>query len=155
MPNINLGYGSGEPTQPTFLYLLTLNSPATYIPVGNLGNMKWGLKVKDADTTNQGDPWMQSIPTLIDGNNLVADLHFIPSSAGADYDANALEGHSFTSGLGYIMRQRQVRQWKLVWPDGAGMFFSAYFSDYPVDMNIEKDLLANCTLKITGEPTFF
>lgn len=152
---INLPYGSGEPAVGSLLKLLTLNSPGVYAPIGNLGNMKWGLKVKDADTTNQGTVWTQGIPTLIEGGTLTADLHLIPSSAGADFDANTLEGHSFTSGLGEIATTRQVRQYSLTWPDGSGMFFSAYITDFPVDMNVDKDILSNVTFKVTGAPTFF
>lgn len=151
---INLPYGSGEPAVGSQLSLLNLESPATYNLVGNAGNQKWGLKVKNADTTNQGTVWTQSIPTLLDGGAFNCDLHFIPSSTGSE-EAVGLEGHGFVSGLGWIATQRQTRQWKLVWPDGSGMFFSAYITDFPVDMNLEKDLMANMTLTVVGQPEFF
>jgi hypothetical protein len=116
--------------------------------------MKWNLKIMDADVTNQGTVWKQGIPTLRDGGTIVADLHFFPSSPGADL-TGTLEGHSFVTGLGHIAVNADVRQYRLVWPDGAGMFFSAYITDFPIDMGLEKDLLSNFTLKVTGPPTFF
>jgi hypothetical protein len=151
IPNITLPGGSGIPAVGSILNLLVYNSPQTYKPVGNMGNLKWGMKTMDADTTNQGTIWKQGIPTLNDGGTITGDLHMIPASAGADYNANTLEGHSFDSGLGNIMINREVRQWRLDWPDGSGIYFSAYFTEYPVDMNLEKDMEANITLKVTGE----
>lgn len=152
---INLPYGSGEPGVGSQLSLLNLESPAVYVLVGNLGTQKWGLKVKTADTTNQGTVWTQSIPTLLDGATFAAELFFVPSSAGSEETHTGLEGHGFVSGLGWIMTQRQVRQWKLVWPDGSGMFFSAYLTDFPIDMKVDGVLTAQATLTVTGQPTFF
>jgi hypothetical protein len=152
--NINLTEGTGIPAVGSLLYILNLDAPSIYIPIGNLGNMKWGLKIMDADTTNQGTVWKQGIPTLRDGGTITGDLHLVPSSPGADL-TGTLEGHSFVDGLGHIAVNADVRQYKLVWPDGAGMFFSAYITDFPVDMQIEKDLLCNITWKVSGPPTFF
>lgn len=152
--SINLPYGSGEPSVGSILSLLNLQSPAVYNPIGNAGKQKWGMKVKNADTTNQGTVWTQSIPTLCDGGSYNIDLHLIPSSQGVE-EGVGIEGHGFVSGLGWIATQRQTRQWKMVWPDGSGMFFSAYFSDFPVDMDMDKDLMSNVTLTVTGQPLFF
>jgi hypothetical protein len=154
LTNVNLPLGSGIAAVGSLLQILNLASPSKYIPIGNLGNMKWGFKLMDADTTNQGTVWKQGIPTLRDGGTITGDLHLVPSSAGADL-TGVLEGHSFVTGLGHIAVNADVRQYKMTWPDGAGMFFSAYITDFPVDMQIEKDLLCNITWKVTGAPTFF
>lgn len=150
--NLNLPEGSGIPAVGSVLSILSL--AGGYKPIGNLGNMKWGLKILDADTTNQGTVWKQGIPTLRDGNTITGDLHFIPGSPGADV-SGALEGHSFIDGLGFIAIDADVRQYRLVWPDGSGMFFSAYMTEFPIDMSVEKDLLCSVTFKVTGQPTFF
>lgn len=151
---ITLSAGSGEATVGSILYLLNLQSPAVYNPVGNVGNMKMNMKVKDADTTNQGTIWTQGIPTLLEGGSYSFDLHFIPASAGSE-GAVGIEGHSFLSGLMWIFTQRQIRTWKLIWPDNSGVFFTAYISETPIDMNLEKDLMAAVVIKITGQPQFF
>ena len=151
---ITLSQGSGEATVGSILYLLNLQSPAVYNPVGNVGNMKMGMKVKTADTTNQGTIWTQSIPTLLEGGTYTMDLHFIPGSAGTE-EAVGIEGHGFISGLMWIFTQRQIRTWKLIWPDGSGVFFTAYITDAPVDMNLDKDLMAAIVITITGQPQFF
>lgn len=150
--NVNLPGGSGIPAIGSVLSLLSL--AGGYVPIGNAGNLKWGMSVENAPTTNQGTVWKQSIPTLRDGGELTCDLHFIPGSAGADV-SGALEGHSFVDGLGFICRNADVRSWRLVWPDGSGMFFTAYLSKFPVDMSVDKDLIAAITLQLTGPPAFF
>lgn len=152
LTNINLPAGSGIPAIGSVLSILSL--AGGYHPIGNLGNMKWNAKVMDADTTNQGTVWKQSIPTLRDGGTITGDLHFQPGSGGADV-TGTLEGHSFIDGLGFIFVDADVRQYRLVWPDGSGMFFAAYITDFPVDMSVEKDLLCNITWKVTGQVTFF
>jgi hypothetical protein len=151
--NINLTAGSGMPAVGSQLYLQNLQSPAVYNLVGNVGNQKWSPVAKTADTTNQGTVWMQSIPTILDGAKFTVELFFIPGSAGSE-EAVGLEGHGFVSGLGWLFTQRQVRQWKLIWPDASVMFFSAYITDFPVDMAVEKALSVSMTLTVTGQPTF-
>lgn len=154
LPNVTLAEGPGIAAIGSVLYLQTLQTPPTFAAVGNLGNMKWGFKLKTADVTNQGTVWMQSIPTLRDGGTITGDLFFMPLSPGADA-AGQIEGHSFVDGLGFIATNADVRQWKLVWPDGSGMFFSAYITDFPIDMAVEKALTCAITLTVTGPPTFF
>jgi hypothetical protein len=152
--NINLPYGSGEPGVNTILRLANLGSPQIYNPVGNVGNIKWGLKNKGADTTNQGVSFTQSIPTVTDVGTFTADLHFIPSSTGSDGVAG-LEGHGFDSGLGQIFTLKQVRPWSVTFPDGTGAYFMGYILDFPIDAAIEKDLMVNMTIQVSGEPIFF
>lgn len=156
VPYITLNQ-SGIPAVGCILYLLNLDSPGYYIPIGNLGNMKWEYQLKDADTTNQGTTWMQGIPTLNNPGELTADIHFIPDSQGVEGSISGIEGHSFLTGLGWIATQRQVRTWKQVWSNtaGNGFYNQGYITNFPIDMNIEKDLLANFKLKFSGAPTFF
>lgn len=150
--NITLSYGPGEPTVGSVLYVGNLGSPTTYKPVGNAGNQKWNLKAKTADVTNQGTPWVQSIPTLLDAGTFTCDVHFIPSSGGSD--TSGAMGHGFTSGLGSLFTQREILPWKLVYPDGTTEYFTGYISDFTQDMNLEKDLNVNMVITVIGEPIF-
>ena len=153
---INLPYGSGEAANGSQLALLNLASPAVYQLIGNVGNEDWALSIKDAETSNQGLPWTQGIPCIVDGGDFTFDLMLVPSSVGNEESASAgLEGHGFETGLGWVATQRQTRQWKLTWPDGTGIYFSAYFTKFPVSMPVDKALTAKCALKITGAVTPF
>lgn len=151
---INLSQGSGTPAVGTILSVSNLGSPQTFIPIGNASNIKWNLKMGQADTTNQGTGWKQSIPTLGDPGTMTCDIHFIPGSAGRDGLSTGLEGHSFSSGLGYIFQNRQIRYYTLTFPDGTAEVFQAYISEFPIDADVTKDLMLHVTFQLTGQPTF-
>jgi hypothetical protein len=152
LSNLDLVYGPGQPAVGTILSVGSLGSPLTYRPVGNAGNLKWDQSATTADVSNQGSPFKQKIPTMIDPGSLTLDLHYIPGSVGADSSGN--EGHGFTSGLGSLFTQRLVVPWKLAFPDGTTEYFLGFISKYPIDANLEKDLMINMTIDVTGEPTY-
>lgn len=151
VPN-TLSQGSGIPAIGTILSLGNLGSPQVYNAVGNQGNVKWDPKNKHAETTNMGTAWTQFIPTISDGGSVTGEFHFIPGSSGSD-GLTALEGHSFSSGLGYIFKNRQTRQWKLTFPDGTVEAFDAFITDFSIDASVDKDLMLHITLQVTGQPT--
>lgn len=155
IPNINLAGGSGIPAVGSILAVGNNGSPLLYNDVGNASNIKMGLKAEQADTTNMGTVWKQSIPTLLDAGTMTVELHFIPDSVGQD-NTTGLEGHGFsaTGALGDIFAGREIRPWKITWPDGTFYIFNAFILDYPIDANVTKDLMINMTLQITGQPTF-
>lgn len=150
--NVNLN-GGGQPTVGSVIFVANVGSPQTFNPLGNLGNWKWGMKTKSVDVTNQGTPWTQAIPTIRDGSTITLDIHFVPQSAGSDGTAG-IEGHSFATGLGMIFTLGQTRSFKIVYPDGTTWYFTAFILDFPIDAQVEKDLMASLTLQVTGEPLF-
>ncbi len=153
LQNITLSQGAGIPAVGTILKLGNLGSPQVYNPIGNAGTQKWTLKTKSADTTNMGTAWTQSIPTLLDGGTYTVQTYFVPGSAGVD-GTTGIEGHSFSSGLGYIYQNRQIRQFQLVFPDGTVELFSAYILDFTLSESVDKTLVLDMTLQVTGQPTF-
>lgn len=155
LQDITLPAGSGLPALGTILFMSNQGSPAVFNPVGNLSNLKINFKTMSADTTNMGTPWTQSIPTLLSGDTLSGELHFIPNSAGKDNTTGTV-GHSFglPGAIGQVFASRQVREYEIVYPDGTSCFFQAFVENYPVDANVEKDLKINITWKITGQPAF-
>jgi hypothetical protein len=136
----------------TILYYGAGGSPTTYKPVGNVGNIKWPLSVKTADVTNQGTNWTRSIPTLFEGGVMTCDLHWIPGSTGSD--SSGAFGGGFTSGLGSVFTQGIVAPWKLIFPDGTTQYFTGYISKFPIDANLEKDLMVAMEITVMGEPIF-
>ena len=153
LTNITLPYNNnagGEAAVGTILSLGTVGSPTTYLPIGNMGNIKWNLKVKTADVTNQGTNWTRAIPTLYEGGTITGDLHFVPNSA----NTATIEGHSFATGLGSVFTQGTIAPWKLVFPDGTTWYLNGFITDFPIDANLEKDLMCAITITVVGEPTF-
>ena len=152
--NITLSGGPGIPAVGSVLSVATPGSPITYRPLGNAGNQKWTLKRKTADVTNQGTPWTQIIGTLLDGGTFTCDLHFIPGSIALD--SSGAFGHGFASGLGALFTQflNALYSWQLTFPNGDIIYFTGAITDYTMDMNLEKDLLVNLSIMVSGEPQF-
>lgn len=154
LQNITLPYNNsagGEAAVGSVLSVATPGSPVTYLFLGNAGNQDWPLSVKEADVTNQGTAWTRSIPTLFDGGKFTCELHFVPSST----DTATIKSHSFTgSGLGAIFTGGVICQWKLQFPDGITWYFSGFVMDFPVGMDLTKDLLVKLVIRVIGEPIF-
>jgi len=151
--NITLPYNNsagGEAAVGSVLSVAAPGSPTSYLYVGNVGNQKWPIAVKSADVTNQGTQWTRSIPTLFEGGKFTCDLHFVPSST----NTATIEGHSFASGLGSLFTSGTLCMWKLEFPDGVTWYFAGYMMNFPVDMNLEKDLLVALEIQVVGEPIF-
>lgn len=157
--NVTLPGGSGEAAVGSVLWIGSAGSPQVFNPIGNLGNMDWGIKTELADTTNQGTPWRQRIVTLHDGDKFTAELHFRPDGGGGQTDTAPYDGvtpfsPSFHNGLGSIHTQGQLRQYKLVFPDGTTWYFQAIMTDFPINMDLTKDLLCKIVFQVSGEPIF-
>lgn len=157
--NITLPAGPGLPAVGSILSVANFGSPMTYLAIGNAGNMKIGMKNKTADVTNQGTPWTQVIATLHDGGTFTCDLHFIPGSA----NTGSIEGHSFLTGIGALFNGNISNVasglapncfWQLTWPNGVTIYFEGPIVDFPVDMNLEKDLMISMTIQVSGEPVW-
>ena len=159
LTNVTLPQGSGLPAVGSVLWIASLGCPVVYNPIGNLGNMDWALKAEVADTTNQGTNWRQRIVTLHDGDKLTAELHFMPNGGGGQHDGTSFDGTtpyspSFNNGLGARHTQGIVSAFKLVFPDGTTWYFSAIITDFPIQMDLTKDLMCKVVFQITGEPIF-
>jgi len=157
--NVTLPGGSGLAAVGSVLWIASAGSPQVYNPIGNLGNMDWGLKAEFADTTNQGTPWRQRISTLKDGDKFTAELHFMPNGGGGQTDNTTFDGvtpfsPSFSHGLGSVFTQSQLRQYKLVFPDNTTYYIQMFISDFPMSMDLSKDLLCKLTFQVSGQPIF-
>ena len=151
--NITLTGGSGIPAVGTILSVLTQTSPGDYLAIGNAGNLKWSLKREIADTTNQGTPWKQSIATLYDGGTVTIDLHYIPGSPGID--TSGAFGHNFPTGLGSLFLQfNTLLSFSLTYPNGTQVFLNGHITEFAQTMDLTKDLMANVTITISGEPVW-
>ena len=154
LPNFNSQ--GGEAAVGSVLSVAPPGSPTVYLFVGNAGNQDWPLSVKEADVTNQGTNWTRSIPTLFDGGKFTCELHFIPSST----NTATIEGHSFATGLGSLFNgdpyggTPPICQWRLEFPDGVTWYFAGFVMDFPIGMDLTKDLLVKLVIRVVGQPVF-
>lgn len=157
--NTTLPGGSGEAAVGSVLWIASLGSPQVYNPLGNQGNIDWGIKTEFADTTNQGTSWRQRIATLHDGDKMNVEIHFIPSGGGGAHDGATFDGvtpfsPSFNNGLGAVFTQGQLRQYKWVFPDATTWYFQAIIAEFPVNADLTKDILSKVSFQISGQPIF-
>ena len=156
LQNVNLG-ASGLPAVGTVLCVGNNASPLVYNPIGNQAKIATDTKVENANTTNQGSQWDQSIPTLLVGGEVSVEIFYDPNTPGMD-NATGIVGHAATSpgALIDMFANSQIRPWKLIWPDGSGMYFEAYISSVPVTSDpTGKALMLAMKIKITGAILYF
>ena len=53
-----------------------------------------------------------------------------------------------------MFTQGQLRQYKIVFPDGTTWFMQAIITDFPINMDLTKDLICKVVFQISGEPLF-
>ena len=153
LQNITLPYNNsagGEAAVGSVLSIAPPGSPVVYYALGNAGNQDWPLSVKEADVTNQGTAWTRSIPTLFDGGKFTCELHFVPSAA----TSGTIYGHSFATALGAIFTGGTICEWKLVFPDGVTWYFAGFVMDFPIGMDLTKDLIVKLVIRVIGQPIF-
>ena len=152
--NITLPYSNsqgGEAAVGSVLSVAPPGSPSTFYFLGNAGNQDWPLSVKEADVTNQGTNWTRSIPTLFDGGKFTCELHYVPSSANT---ATILGHGAGNGGIMAIFTGGTICQWKLQFPDGVTWYFSGFVMDFPIGMDLTKDLIVKLVVRVIGQPIF-
>ncbi len=119
LPNVTLQQGSGIPAVGSVLSVGNNASPLIYNPIGNQAKITMETKTDTAVTTNQGNQWEQSIPTLLIGGECSVEIFYVPNTPGQD-GTTGVVGHAATSpgALVYMFANQQIRPWKLTWPDG-------------------------------------
>jgi predicted secreted protein len=124
------------------------NPTETFTTIAEVKDIKGpGLELSTEEVTNHSSTggWKEYVATLLDAGEVSFDMNFIPTSA----------TQSQTSGLVKDMKNKTLRNFKLVFPDNGNTTwsFSAYVTKFEVDEPVEGILGASCTLKITGQPT--
>lgn len=140
--------------QPAINTLLALGSqgcPQTFTTIANLGTLtgpSMSGNVVDVTSHSTGDPWRRKIVTLLDGGQVTAPLFFIPSSTGTD------GGHGASTGLLSVFTNRQLRWYRLIFPDSGATtwYFQAYISTFNQNAPVDGVLNAEVTFEIVGQP---
>lgn len=133
----------------TFLQIGDGGSPTenftTISEVKSINGLQMSAKQDDVTSHSSGQPWRQFVSTLLDAGTVQFDINFIPTDATQSYVSGVLRDFS----------QRNRRNFKLIFPDGASTTwaFTANVQDFKVQAPVDGVLLAQITLKVTGQPT--
>jgi hypothetical protein len=152
MPTI----ASSQPSINTLLAVGSAGSPQVFCTIANVGDITgpgFSAAVVDVTSHSNANPWRSKVTTLLDAGDLSTKVFFIPSSLGTN-TAGQQFGHGFTSGLGYIFSQRQLREFSLTFPDAAATtwYLQAYISKFSQTASVAGVLEMATTFTLTFEP---
>jgi len=139
---------NGEAGIYAVLAIQSAGSPAVFTTIANLIGDIGGLggSSKMADVTPHGpSPWTIMIPTTNTWGPVTIDIAFVASSTG---DGAA----GFTSGLGAVWTNQQLRNYRVTFPDNTVEYFQAYISKYEIKAPIAGAITASVTFEGFGEP---
>jgi hypothetical protein len=124
--------------------------PQTFTDIANIGDLEGPsieAEVVDVTSHSTNNPWRQKIVTLLNAGQITIPLFFIPSSTGDG-------GHGATSGLLQVFTGRQLRWYRMRFPDTAvtTWYFQAYLSSFSMTAPVAGVETANVTFELTGQP---
>lgn len=106
-----------------------------------------GPTMDTVDATHLGSPggWEESIAGVLRAGEVTFELNYIPTEA----------THKATGGLLGDLKNKTKRNFKLLFPDASitTWSFSAWVTRFEPGTPHDDKLVANVTLKITGQPT--
>lgn len=114
----------------------------TVAQVRDVGGPSLSLDALDVTTHDSPEAWREFIGGLKDGGEVSLELVWDPDSVTQAAARADLES-------------RTVRNFKMVFPDNTSTTwsFKALITDFEPGANVEDDLNASLTLKVTGKPT--
>lgn len=122
---------------------------ATYTTIAEVMDLSGpGVSVDSIEYTSHDSPskTREFGPGLIDSGEISFTIIFQP----------AIATHGNSAGIVNIMKNRTVRLWQIIFPDGGGTIygFSAFVTAFEPKEPIDDKLTADITLKIAGVITF-
>ncbi len=101
------------------------------------------MSVDTIDMTNHSSPGARKefVMSLIDSGEISFPINFIPTD----------ETHDAETGIQYVMNQRAMWNWQIVFPDASQVQFTAGVTKFGVKAPVAGKLSADITLKISGE----
>jgi predicted secreted protein len=133
----------------TFLQIGDAATPTegftTIAEVNDLGGPSLTLETIDVTSHDSSNGWREFIGGLLDGGEVSFTINYIPTNA----------THNNTSGLIADLRNRVVRNFQLVFPDGGSTtwVFAALVTSFEPSEAIDSQITADVTLKVSGAPT--
>ncbi len=125
-------------------------SPAAFATICNAYDWTMPTKANTVETTNFGDAWIRRFPTLLDMGNITFKVYFIPLEPTHNNTAA-----STTTGLRYLMINKVLTTFKIVYPDGSASSdsFPAYVTDVSIDGKVGDVFHGSIQLSNNGAPT--
>jgi len=142
------------------LWEIQTGSPATFRTIANMGDLTgiaFSLALVDVTSHSTGQPWDQFIGTIFSGGDVAFPLFFVPASGDDTNLADPL-GHGPTSGIMQVFLARVQRVYQMKFPDSlvspsiAGPM-NAVLYKFNWKSMVKDVLRADCTTRITGQPT--
>lgn len=142
-------FGAQLGTQGTLIQAL-IGSPAAYATIANAYDFTLPTKANTVETTNFCDAWIRRFPTLLDMGNITFKVYFIPLEP-THNNTTA----STTTGLRYLMINKILTTFKIVYPDGSSTSdsFPAYVTDVSIDGKVGDVFHGSIQLSNNGAPT--
>lgn len=131
--------------------LLEMGDGATptenFTPVAQVGDIVGPMVALDTvDVTHHGSAAKEFAATLLDGGEITLPINYDPAEA---THKNA------AGGLIYVLQQKQLKNWKIIFPDtGASVIsFAAYLIGFEPEAPVAGKLQAKIKLRISGAVT--
>lgn len=125
-------------------------SPATYVTICNASDVTLPATANTVETTNFGDAWVRRFPTLLDMGKITFKVFFIPTEPTHDNVSN-----NTASGLRYLMLNKVLSSFKLVYPDSgtSSDTFPAYVTSVSITGKVNGVFEGAIELSNSGQPT--
>jgi len=134
----------------TVLAIGSQGCPQTFADIANIGDLEgpsFDAEVVDVTSHSTNNPWRQKIVTLLNAGQITLPLFFIPASTGEG-------GHGATSGLMQVFTGRQLRWYRLRFPDAGSTswYMQAYISGFNMTAPVAGVETASVTFELTAQP---
>ncbi len=150
MPTVST-FGAQLGTQGVLIQA-NIGSPAAFATIANAYDWTMPTKSNTMETTNFGDAWVRRFPTLLDMGNISFKVYFVPLEPTHNNTAA-----STTTGLRYLMINKILTTFKIVYPDGSSDSdtFPAYVTDVSITGKVGSVFEGTIQLSNNGAPTLF
>lgn len=123
-------------------------SPETYHVIAGVGDIEGpnqSINVNDKTTHSTGVPYRGKAPGLIDAGQLSFPVNYEV--------ANPSHSDTSTYGLGYLFKNRETRNWRLVGTDPSQTTrqFRGFISEFSESYPVEGGAVRDTTIDIDGE----
>lgn len=117
----------------------------TIAEVTNIGGPSLAMDPIDVTNMDSTNGWREFLGGLLDGGEVALTINYIPANA----------THNASNGLINDMENRTLRNFQLIFSDSGSTTFSftALVTGFEIESATDAQIVAEVTLKISGQPT--